>query len=179
MNQYGRALTVDLIQMISIGNPYFQYPLVIQCIAQIAAEMKNKRLKLHPKNFKLYREDNNGIKSYISTEVSQDMRAIYGMPKIIGNCEYCNGYGMWPGDEVAMTQEEITWQLGDECSYCGSNNHMEYLNRGRDEDTILPVFDDVNDEAKSIGFHAALEKFNRSILCAVSSDTQDQKILPV
>jgi hypothetical protein len=86
-------------------------------------------------------------------------------------CEYCNGYGMWPGDYIPFTKDELTWQLSEDCPKCGSNNHEEYF------ETNSPSVE--GEEVEVYGtisiFHKAIENFKRSIKCAESLDTQAAK----
>jgi len=88
------------------------------------------------------------------------------------NCAYCNGYGIWPDDDVPVLDNEVTWGLSDACEHCGSHNHIEYMHAG--DTPALPW--EENKKKKSIGFHAALKRFNRSTKCVELSDTQGQKI---
>lgn len=72
------------------------------------------------------------------------------------SCEFCNGFGVWQDDSVPLLEHEVTWGLSDLCPKCGSHNHLEYM----DDYSSTPW-----KEYKNIGFHAALENFNRSIKC--------------
>ena len=185
------------------GNPYLQYALIIHLLGGVALEMK-KRAKLNADNYGLYYDgDSPGSRIYIgdksminkmlmaevTQEVIQDlitlhskesvdmaMLHLYGpefKPHTKSGCTYCNGFGIWPHDRVPLTFEEVTWIEADPCDICGSINSEEYLavtGQSCSSNPNLPW-----ENSTSIGFHAALKNFSRSIKCAELLDTQDTK----
>jgi hypothetical protein len=199
------VLTVGLIQM--TYNPYFQYVLMTHWLGGVALEMQNKpkgRMKLCADRHGMYydgergrlyvgdsamvNEDLLGIKQVmdsmnrpivdetlgnVSEEARLDLSAIHG-PIFKKQCLYCNGFGVFPDDNIPLTEEEKLWTESDSCEWCGSNNWDDYFALTGCATETTPPWD--NDT--SIGFHAALENFSRSIKCAESSDTPDTKTVP-
>lgn len=106
-------------------------------------------------------EASQDLQAIWGTETAQDTMSVYGAKR--KGCEFCNGYGIWPDDEheVPVLPNEVSWALADPCVNCGSHNHTEYMNQSG-------PFDPPPWVNKTIGFHAALEKFNRSIGCVES-----------
>jgi len=170
--------------MISI-NPYFQYAIILKLLGGIIEDMSKSRLKLDAGKCLTYYEDDRGNRTYVpngyrddkavnvmkkmfEAEAEQDMRAIFGPSVKKKTCGFCNGYGVWPGDEVPMSADELDWQLSDPCPKCDSNNHYEYMQRmGKDTEYESPPWKD-----NSIGFHEALKRFEKIMTpCVACSGT--------
>lgn len=114
------------------------------------------------------------------SEIKEEDGEVY-LPVLVNKseCEICEGYGMWPDQDIPISEIEKTWCLGDTCLRCGSNNYDSY-DSIEDDAPWSKTTSSSHSSARidSIGFYNAIKNFRRNMGCAELSVTQEEKERP-
>lgn len=84
-------------------------------------------------------------------------------------CVACFGYGFWPGEDVAVTDADaMDGFYAEPCHSCGADN--SYYEQVAEDDGAISMNAILDIVKNSINFDGVLDKFERGMKCAESSD---------